>query len=535
FFHEFRDAAALEIAVPALYVFPESITPQARVQNYGTVGDSIWTYLAITPGTYRDSVLVLGLGAGLDSLITFAGRWRGDSGTFVAVCSVALAGDVNEANNVITKVFTVSPWGQRPDIAPGWYRRKVKNAALAYAPTTNKFYAMKGSNTNEFWSYNVATGEWESLAFMPLAPSNTKAKDGNDITFDPYGGSRGRIWALKGGGRTDFYSYDIATDSWTIQPSISVPVSRFRQPKKGASVAYVPTVGDSGSVYCIPGNNSYYLYRYDVSARAWDTCPNVPFKTVNRRPCKFGCDLVYDGDTALWLLKGTNTTEVWPFNPLTNSWGAMLDDVSLLGRRNKRVKAGGSMAYLDGHLYVLKGGNTQEFFAYDFAANDSWRQRTDIPIAWASRRIKVKRGSQMAATDSAIFALKGSYSYEFWEYRPGTDNRPLSVAGVQPARDGVTAGRLDQGQPWLLLGPNPAHGAVSVAYNLARPGHARLRTYDATGALVRTLVDAALPAGRHGTAWDGRDALGERCAAGVYFVKLEVDDRVLDRKLVLQR
>ncbi|MEO0073748.1 MAG: FlgD immunoglobulin-like domain containing protein [candidate division WOR-3 bacterium] len=534
FFRRFRDAAALDIKVPALYVFPESIRPRVQIQNYGTVGDSIWTFLSIVPGTYRDSVLVVGLPAGADTLIDFSTSWRADSGTYVAVCSVAMDGDERQGNNVVSRVFSVSPWVQRPDIEAGWYRRRVKNATLAYAPTTGKLYAMKGSNTNELWSYDIATGKWESLASMPLAPSNSKAKDGNDITFDPYGGAKGRLWAIKGGGRTDFYSYDIATNTWTIRPSLRAPVNLFRAPKKGAALAYVPTVGDSGSVYCIPGNNSLFFYRYNISDSTWDTCPSVPIKVVNPRPCKFGSDLVFDGDTAIWLLKGTNTTEIWPFNPLTNRWGEMLDDVSLLGPRSKRVKAGGSITYLNGHLYVLKGGNTLEFWDYAFARNDSWHQRPDIPIAWGGRRIKVKRGSAMAATDSAIFCLKGSYSYEFWEYRPGTDPRTFSVS-QPPERSGVMSERTTTAESWLRLNANPARGGVRIAFGLSAAGNARLRIYDASGILVRTLVDAPLSAGQHWTVWDGRIPGNRTAAAGVYFVKLEVGDRTLGQKLILQR
>jgi flagellar hook assembly protein FlgD len=47
-----------------------------------------------------------------------------------------------------------------------------------------------------------------------------------------------------------------------------------------------------------------------------------------------------------------------------------------------------------------------------------------------------------------------------------------------------------------------------------------LRIYDAGGALMRTVADAAMPAGPHAVAWDGRDDSGNPVAAGVCFAQL---------------
>ena len=41
------------------------------------------------------------------------------------------------------------------------------------------------------------------------------------------------------------------------------------------------------------------------------------------------------------------------------------------------------------------------------------------------------------------------------------------------------------------------------------------------GALVATLVDEVLPAGRHAVVWDGRDETGRAAPAGVYFCRLD--------------
>ncbi|NTV04367.1 hypothetical protein HGA89_05580, partial [bacterium] len=51
-FRQRRDCAALEIVTPAYYEFPGPVTPQVKVQNYGTVSDSIQVFLSIRPNYF---------------------------------------------------------------------------------------------------------------------------------------------------------------------------------------------------------------------------------------------------------------------------------------------------------------------------------------------------------------------------------------------------------------------------------------------------------------------------------------------------
>jgi flagellar hook assembly protein FlgD len=66
-----------------------------------------------------------------------------------------------------------------------------------------------------------------------------------------------------------------------------------------------------------------------------------------------------------------------------------------------------------------------------------------------------------------------------------------------------------------------------------------LRIYDAAGKLVRTLVDEVKETGFHGVDWDGRDEMGVKTAAGVYFCRLMVggerDSYTFTRKMISLR
>jgi hypothetical protein len=201
----------------------------------------------------------------------------------------------------------------------------------------------------------------------------------------------------------------------------------------------------------------------------------------------------------------------------------------------RRVKNGGSLTNQGQTLFALKGGNTQQFWHYNFAS-DSWKRNTDIPLAASGRRVKPKLGAALAGAESTIFCLKGSSSYEFWEYCPGVDTVPV-FAEPQPEREGVMAGvvGLDLSTPWLAAYPNPARAGLNISYNITSAAPTRLRVYDAAGKVVTSLWDATRSRGQYVARWSGLATNGGQVPAGIYFVKLESGDTRLTQKLIIQR
>jgi len=87
----------------------------------------------------------------------------------------------------------------------------------------------------------------------------------------------------------------------------------------------------------------------------------------------------------------------------------------------------------------------------------------------------------------------------------------------------------------LFAYPNPFNPRITIAYELDRPQQTRIGVYDLTG---RHLVDVATgmsPAGRHEITWQGRDFRGRAVASGTYFVRLQTEDGLEIRKVVLVR
>ena len=79
-------------------------------------------------------------------------------------------------------------------------------------------------------------------------------------------------------------------------------------------------------------------------------------------------------------------------------------------------------------------------------------------------------------------------------------------------------------------------GNASVRFGVADAGRVRVRLYDVTGRVVRTLADRTFDAGEHVATWDGRDAAGNAVARGVYFARIEFakGDAINGRVVVLR-
>ena len=83
--------------------------------------------------------------------------------------------------------------------------------------------------------------------------------------------------------------------------------------------------------------------------------------------------------------------------------------------------------------------------------------------------------------------------------------------------------------------PNPFTRETTLRFRLAQAGRTRLSIYDPAGRLVRSLLSGAISGGEHTVAWDGRDELGNRSAAGLYFYVLKTEGGKMQRKMLMIR
>jgi hypothetical protein len=85
--------------------------------------------------------------------------------------------------------------------------------------------------------------------------------------------------------------------------------------------------------------------------------------------------------------------------------------------------------------------------------------------------------------------------------------------------------------------PNPAGAGtpVTIAWSQPRAAEAVVGVYDVTGRRIVTLASGPHGAGRHTVTWDGTDDAGRRTAAGVSFLRLEVEGEARSERMVRLR
>jgi hypothetical protein len=120
-------------------------------------------------------------------------------------------------------------------------------------------------------------------------------------------------------------------------------------------------------------------------------------------------------------------------------------------------------------------------------------------------------------------------SYELGDGRYGTG--PLAV--LVPAGEGI---EVRGNVPVLYQSePNPFSHEAVIRYYLPREGRVSVTVFDVTGKKVSVLADGHKGAGEGSVVWDGRDETGREVAAGVYLYRMEIEGRILSKKLMLVR
>lgn len=84
--------------------------------------------------------------------------------------------------------------------------------------------------------------------------------------------------------------------------------------------------------------------------------------------------------------------------------------------------------------------------------------------------------------------------------------------------------------------PNPFRESLQIQFVLSESSPISVRVFDAAGRAVSSLLRAKeLSPGTHFAVWDGRDQAGSQVAAGVYFVRLESEEKAVTGRVVLLR
>ncbi len=248
------------------------------------------------------------------------------------------------------------------------------------------------------------------------------------------------------------------------------------------------------------------------------------------------------------------------------TWGASTESRTavLAGAKTKAAILGGLAA---GRNYATQDHNARVDFsaegramgeAFTSAAGVRIAARvTDPDVGESVAQIELFRGVTGGAGPAARVAWNSGNDAFDWREREafaeGTeahyylrirmaDNQTIWTGPVYVTYSAATSvadvGRADAA-PAISLAPprpNPSRGGVAVDFALpVAARRARLDVFDASGRLVRRLLESPRPAGGATTRWDGLGADGARVPPGVYILRLDADGATASRKILLVR
>jgi flagellar hook assembly protein FlgD len=94
------------------------------------------------------------------------------------------------------------------------------------------------------------------------------------------------------------------------------------------------------------------------------------------------------------------------------------------------------------------------------------------------------------------------------------------VVGVNFAWTGITEENTNTITRTALYAPKPnpvANGMAHISFMIATPSKTSLKVYNASGRLIKTLVNEKLTNGTYNYIWNGTDNNSREVADGIYF------------------
>jgi len=115
-----------------------------------------------------------------------------------------------------------------------------------------------------------------------------------------------------------------------------------------------------------------------------------------------------------------------------------------------------------------------------------------------------------------------------------TTNPPQITTGVNDEYDTENASlpknfQLEQNYP------NPFNPETRIAYSIPLKCNVKLAIYNINGQLVKSLQNGEQIAGYYTKIWNGKNNRGEMVSSGVYFYRIQTDNFVQSKKLILLR
>ena len=83
--------------------------------------------------------------------------------------------------------------------------------------------------------------------------------------------------------------------------------------------------------------------------------------------------------------------------------------------------------------------------------------------------------------------------------------------------------------------PNPFNPSTAIKYSLQKSGNVLINIYNINGKIVKSFIYNNQKPGEYTFDWDGKDLTGCNLSSGIYLYKIQVDNKIISRRMTLIR
>jgi hypothetical protein len=515
-----RDVGADQVVAPVGIInYGLTVTPQAKVTNYGTSNVNSFRAIFRIGVFYTDSVTVRNLGPGVSRVVDFT-DWTADTlGTFAVSCTTAYTSDVHPENDLAQDSCTVQVVPEDAGVMRVVAPRGLVDSGAVFAPQA--MVRNFGTDTVSFPAIFKVGTYVDTQQVTNLASLDSVLVTFADWTAEPVGWLTTRCSTALAG--DPLSSNDMRSDSVNvIVRTTDVGAVIFSAP---------PDTVDSGSVVPV----KVWVRNFGLEVQS--------FPVMARIGTTFYADTVQvDSLAAGDSLEVTFADYTVPFRGSITARCSTLLTGDQVVANNRALKNIFRLVHDVGALSITApaGVVPQDTVVIPAATLRNFGNTTDsFPVVFrigAFYEDTVMTNDSMVTFKPCTLSVVGTFSV-MCSTAMVADVHPTNDAffdSVQVTSVGISAGDPTPGLPRVvtLRGNGPFAGRVAIEYGLPRSTNVRLEVYDACGRLVRVVASGASQAGYHTAVWKCTDQHGRAVAEGAYFVRLIADGVTLTSKVV---
>ena len=400
---------------------------------------------------------------------------------------VAMVSAIGQTDSTPGHLYSSGNWESLP-ATPG----VVRSTAIAYSPDDHKILLYggriaNGSFFNQVWVYDLATGTWNQKTNWNCNPCPT-GRAVHSMVYDDFNNKfvvfGGYLVGAHSAETNETWTYDLATNTWK---KLSFGTQALPEKRHWGSLEYNPDQkvsymfgGHFNNAGC-PGDKMYDdIWRLDISGSTprWTNMNPLPDST-NGTPNQRQSDWLYHptekrfyvfgGKEELGPLKcgaedtrETHFNDIWRYDPSTNRWTLIQSEKTdythyPLGRRTDTVydDANNRMIMYSG----FRETDTEfapDTWMYDFD-DGKWSTVQDVDGIMPPSRVNMAAAWDPVNDEMYLYGVHNKIvAGSFWKLKIAKSNISVDCFGKQPVIFGT------DGNNASILG----NDAVNVIYGL---------------------------------------------------------------------